>query len=284
MSETREAAIRLASVAGLVLLAHVIDAHWRPTAARVAVAGVVFATLVLKRDLLRSRWPWVLMTVALGWVLLSIPYRLGNHHYVLCYTGLAMVLCNGRDDREFLEDIGVNLRWFLVAIMSIAVLQRVLSPTFMDGSYLGLMIARGEFFRLVYALCNSCGELAAENRAAIAAYLTGDPNSAGAITLHEPFSGFATVVRGFAVVILAVELWIAAAFAFFRSPWIRHTALLPFVVFLGFTRSEFVFASVLALIGLATCSVEQKRLRGLYSLTAVVLAACVFLFPVETGG
>ncbi len=277
------AALGLAALAGLVFLAHVIDAHWRPTAARVTVAAVVFAGLAFGRGVLRSRWCWLALTGALAWVLLRSPYQLGNHHYLLCYVGLAMVLCSGRDDRRFLEDMSVNLRWFLVAVMSIAVVQRLLSPTFLDGSYLALMLARGNFFRAVYALCDSCRELVDVNVALIAAANRQNPNVARAVVLREPFPELALAARGFAYFILAVELWIAAAFAFFRSAWVRHSALLPFVIVLGFTREEFVFASLLALIGLGTCSIEHRRLRTVYAATAVVLTASVFLFPVETG-
>lgn len=279
----RSAALDLVNALGVIVLAHVIDAHWRPTAARVVVAAVVFAALLLKRDLLRARWPWLLVTGALGWVLLEIPYRLGNHHYVLCYLGLAMALFNGRDDRSLLEDSAFVLRWSVVAIMSIAVVQRLLSPTFLDGSYLGIMILRGEFFRLVYLLCEPCAELAGIDLSLMAKLGAQDPNGGASVVLREPFEGFALAARAFAVLILAVELWIAAAFAFFRRPWVRHTALLPFVVALGFTRSEFVFASLLALVGLGTCEPRMTRLRWLYKATVAVLTACVFLTPVETG-
>lgn len=279
----RLAAVRLVSVAAIVFLAHVVDAHWRPTAARVVVAGLVFAALAFGRDLLRSRWAWVPMTGALAWVLFEIPYRLGNHHFLLCYVGLALILCAGPDDRRFLGDMAVNFRWLLVAVMSIAVVQRLLSPSFLDGSYLALMLARGTFFRAIYALCPTCQEIVDINVALIGEATSRDPNGARAVILRAPFPELALAARAFAYLILAVELWIAAAFAFFRSAWVRHTALLPFIVVLGFTRSEFVFASLLALLGLGTCNVELRRLRAAYAATAVVLAASVFLFPVETG-
>ena len=271
----------LTAVIGVIFTAHVMDAHWRPALVRVAVMATVFAAVVFRRGSLQARWPWVIITASMAWVLFEIPYRLGNHHFVLCYIGLAMVLCAGKDTERFLTDIRVNFRWFLVAIMTIASVHRLLSPTFLDGSFLALMFARGAFFEPLFALSAGTQEAFLANNQAMWEAGRSYPGNASPTTLTAPFGNFAFVCQAFVILILLGEMAIAAAFAFFRSPWIRHGALFPFALTLGVVRSEFVFASILCLFGLSQCEPSQAGLRRAYALLAVVLAASIFFAPIE---
>lgn len=274
-------ATMLTAVMGLVFAAHVMDAHWRPALARAAVVATVFGAVAFRRGSLQARWPWVIVTAAMAWVLFQIPYRLGNHHFLLCYVGLAMVLAAGRDATRFLADVRESFRWLLVAVMAVATLHRLLSPTFLDGSFLALMLARGAFFEPLFALCDSCQEaFAANNLARFEAARTYPPN-AGTTFLQAPFVGFDVACQAFLWIILLGEVAIAAAFAFLRRSWVRHAVLLPFAATLGIVRAEFVFAAILAMFGLSQCDPEQVRLRRVYALLAVVLAASVFFSPIE---
>ena len=275
------AARMLTAVMGVVFTAHVMDAHWRPAIVRVAVMATVFGAVIFRRGSLQARWPWVIITASMAYVLFEVPYRLGNHHFVLCYIGLAMVLCAGKDTARFLADIRENFRWFLVAIMAIATLHRLLSPTFLDGSFLALMFARGAFFQALFALFEGTEAAFLANNEAMWMVGRTYPAIASPTTLQAPFAGFELVSRALVILIFAGELAIATAFAFFRSPWIRHGALFPFALTLGVVRSEFVFAAILCLFGLGQCEPSQTFLRRAYALLAVVLAASVFFSPTE---
>ena len=202
---------------------------------------------------------------------------------------IAAALAEGKSPQEiaqfyterFLADIRVNFRWFLVAIMTIASVHRLVSPTFLDGSFLALMFARGEFFEPLFALSDGAQEAFLANKQAMAEAGRFYPGNASPTTLTAPFGNFAFVCQAFVILILLGEMAIAAAFAFFRSPWIRHGALFPFALTLGVVRSEFVFASILCLFGLGQCEPSQTGLRRAYALLAVVLAASIFFTPIE---
>jgi predicted small integral membrane protein len=271
----------LTAVMGVIFTAHVIDAHWRPAVVRVIVMATIFATFVLRRGSLQARLPWVLVTAAMAYVLFEIPYRLGNHHFVLGYVGLAMVLNAGKDSERFLADIRECLRWLLVGIMGIATVQRLLSTDFLDGSFLALMFARGAFFQPVFAFCESCQETFLSNQTAMWNATRTYPGIESPVTLTAPFAHFELVCTAFVVLILLGEVAIAAAFAVFRTSWIRHAALFPFALTLGVVRSEFVFAAILCMFGLSQCDPAQEKLRRAYALLAVVLAACIFSDPIE---
>ena len=132
-----------------------------------------------------------------------------------------------------------------------------------------------------FALSDGAQEAFLANKQAMLAASRFYPGDASPPTLTAPFGNFAFVCQAFVILILLGEMAIAAAFAFFRSPWIRHGALFPFALTLGVVRSEFVFASILCLFGLSQCEPSQAGLRRAYALLAVVLAASIFFTPIE---
>jgi len=165
------------------------------------------------------------------WVLvgfLSHPLAFANHHVVAGWLCLSLALAD--------DDPGAR-RSLYAAMMGMATLQKLLSPSFVSGAFVGWMGLTGEWLRPVWTLNPGWRETVALNEARVAAAGL-DP-----VVLVAP-PGTTAWALGFAWTVLVVEgLLVALALR-------GHRAFLPlaalFVGVLPLVRYEPVFAAVLA--------------------------------------
>ena len=124
-----------------------------------AVAWLGLGAVVLGAAAARDVWAgWLIVLVGLVMGIAWRPLAVANHHYVLAWASLAMVLALSAepDARESL--VRHNARWMMVAMMAFATLHKLISPSFMDGSFLAFGITAGSFGEPLFGLCASCAE------------------------------------------------------------------------------------------------------------------------------
>ena len=82
---------------------------------------------------------WALLALALGAIAAAAPLDRANHHYVLMYACAMLALCGARAS----EATRQSARWLFVVVMGVATVQKLLSPTMRDGSFLAALISTG---------------------------------------------------------------------------------------------------------------------------------------------
>ncbi|MEM1305367.1 MAG: hypothetical protein AAGG46_10755, partial [Planctomycetota bacterium] len=240
------------------------------------VGVVALLTILVSRGTWSvSAWPWA---AVLGSLLVSLwrrPIDVPNHHYMMSYVAAALVLCLSAPAPQWGDLMRRNARWMLIVLMGFATLQKTVSPTFLDGSYLGYEIARGGFGDPVLPLFGSVADVTAANDNQVVAFRALPPEDAAYVQL-QPATPYPTLVaRGFMVSILAIEVLLFAGFLWLPHSLLPHGLLLSFIVTLGVLRQEFTFISVVSAMGLMACSGGQLRLRTAYATLAVLCAAAV---------
>ncbi|HSM36572.1 MAG TPA: hypothetical protein VK837_09275 [Longimicrobiales bacterium] len=266
------AADRESIVLAFVCLAYVATTQGFGDPSR-AVAWLGLGAVLLAFVGARATWPgWGLVTLGLAFGIAGRPFAVANHHFVLTWASLAMVLSLSAPDGERVGLVRHNVRWLLVAIMGFATLHKFISGPFMDGSFLAFGISAGAFAEPLVGYCARCAAAIAQNEAALGAFRATVPEAGASITLVDPIGNLSLVARAFGASIIFVE---AAMFAGFllapRSRW-THLLVLAFAVVLGVIRQELTFISVVAALGYLSCPSGHLWLRRAYLVAAVVFS------------
>lgn len=261
------------AAAVVVCLAYVVMTERLAEDLRTLSRVVLFAAILFAPRLTLSWQPWAAMATILVVGVFMLPFDVPNHHFVLAYVTLALAIALSAPETARASTLRWNARWLLVAIMGFATLHKVISPAFMDGSYLAYVLATGGFGAPVLALCHACGAAAVQNASLVGEFRAALPASEAAVMLAAPLPNLAVAGRAFAWAIVAGEALLFLAFLVAPSRRVSHIFLLVFAATLGVIRQEFLFISVLCLLGLLSCSPRMVWLRRAYAAAALVFAA-----------
>ena len=220
-----------------------------------------------------SAWLWVGVLGSLVATIVARPTDVPNHHFMLSYIALAMVLICSAPGGDRAELMMRNARWMLVVLMCFATVQKVCQPTFRDGSYMGYEITRGGFAGPTLFLFGDVDEVTSRNDQRIKEFRQAPPSEVSSVQLEPPVANLPTVSRGFALATIAVELLLLLGFLFAPSAVVSHLLLLSFIISLGVLRQELTFISVVSALGLMATSERQTVLRGCYTTLAILCAA-----------
>ena len=220
-------------------------------------------------------WPWAVVCLAMLAGIVARPLDVPNHHFMLTYTAAALAISLSASVAQRALHLRANARWLLVALFGLATLQRILQPTFMDGSYLGYEITRGGFAGPVLRSEPTTASIVAKNNRAILAFRETPPSPSDSITLEPSVADVATLASAFVVLILAIEVWVCFLFLCYPQAVLTHLSLWAFAITLGVLRQEFTFISVVCLLGLLSCDPRYVRLRTGYAFFALLFAALV---------
>jgi hypothetical protein len=238
--------------------------------------GLLLAAPALVLPWTASAWSspiaWGQFALADAVPLLTRPLFVPNHLFLMTYVALALCLAGAGEGR--VRRVAANARWILAGVMALAAVQKLLSVDY--SGFVGFMIATGGFAEPVLGRGGAAGGALAENAALAAHFLASVPVDGAAQALRVParFGAYAgTAAAGIIVVEGAL-----AALAMFRPDRAHfHVVYLGFLIVLGLVRSELLFLSALALLGLLICCARPSRWRWLYvALLLVALPAATW--------
>ncbi|MEL6444721.1 MAG: hypothetical protein AAF089_11605 [Bacteroidota bacterium] len=265
------------AVAALVYLGYIFTSVRIEETLRMGLAILLFGTIVLGVTTRRALlvWPVICVTLAMG--LVARPLDMPNHHWMVTYLAAVISIATlwTRDPAAQVEALRASARWLLVVLMGFATVQKLLSPDFMDGSYIGFELIRGGFAGPVLELIPAIGSVIGPNAEAVQHFHETPPADLAAITLASPFPGFATAAYTITALTLLMEAWLCLGMWAFPKRRITHLSLILFIVTLAVIRQEVTFISVVCVVGLLACTPEQRWLRWTYIGLAVVTAAAV---------
>ncbi len=270
-------------------IALVFVAYLLHSSGTVAVPKAIAVFFVLGALVLRPRWLqswrlWLGVACLMLVDIVRLPFHIANHHYVLTYVSAALTLSLTTHGRNAVVALQTNARWLLVGIMGFAVVHKLASEPYVDGSYLAYMIANGSLGDTVLGYCSGCTEAIEANRPAIAQLMADSP-LAPAVELRSPLLhvggiGLLDWGRIGAVLVIVAELWIVLLYAFVPKHRMTHISTLVFVCGLAFVRQELVFISTVATLGLFACQGRHGGIRRLFAFV-VLLATTLSLAGVS---
>lgn len=265
----------------VVLLVFAASTARHPLEWRITMA--LGALLALTPWLIERRAVWWFLAASVGAAILFSPLSAANHHHLLLYMTAAIALTWSEDREHWAVDIGRASRGLMVGVMGVATLQKLLSPDFMDGSFLTFLLLDG-----------GLGEVFWEHIPALQGAISDahkfflwfadpiDPRRATARAVPARLMPAGTFAVALAWLVVLGEGVIAALFAlgakFDRAELAAHVALLLFGAGLLFVRAEHVFLTTLLWLGAAVClGRETPKLITRAYLVLGSVAACVAL-------
>ena len=272
------AALRLSlTVFAVVLLGYVFTTERVDETIRTVLAVLLFGGLVAGVTKRFSYWVWPLVAITLLVALLQRPTDVPNHHWMMMYVSFAISLSCliGRTDQERLDDLAASTRWLIVVLMGFATVQKLLSPSFMDATYIGFELARGSFATPVLKFFSETYQIVESNNALVDQLHASPPSELAEVTLPPPYPGLTYLAYGFTAAIIGMEAWLFACMVWLPKRVMTHLSLIAFAGTLAVLRQEFTFISVVCTLGLLSCGGNHKWVRLIYVVLAILTAAAV---------
>lgn len=249
-------ALRLTLVA--LLLSPIGGPGLRPLLLVLPAAGLVLPAL------LRSAWFWGALAALTG-VRVALDWPLAdNHAYLLAYWCLAVSLSLAALDAR--RALRWNARALIGCVFAFATVWKLISPDFLDGSFLGATLLLDPRFADAAAWI---GDLSPQQIDAAGALLLAHvdgvpPSDVAGVALPARLWLFA---RAATFSTLALEASVAIAFLWpgGRGPArVRNAALLTFAVVTYAVATVAGFGWLLLALGLAQCEPGRTRTRLAY--------------------
>ena len=243
---------------------------------RAVVSAMLCGTLLAGPRSRVSAWLWPLIAAGFLIALVQRPLDVPNHHWMMTYLSSAIALCVWFSPTagRCVDDLQSNARWFLVVLMGFATVQKLLSPHFMDGTYIGFEIVRGGFASPLLMWIPQAQEIVGANADLVTQLHSAHPSELKSVTL-EPYVQTRWISFGFVYSILAIEFWLFASMLTMPKRLITHFSLMAFALSLSVLRQEFTFISVVCALGLLSCGGQFRWLRWCYAGAGVVIASAV---------
>ncbi len=249
--------------------------------APVSVAALI-AGLIWPR-LRSSRWFWLYVCVAVVWVRLPDVLLIDNHHYLIAYWCLA-ILCSrvvAPDDPE--PGLARNARLLVGLAMAFAVVSKLHSGEFADGSFFEFLLLVGERFKFFAEIVAGVSpEVLEANRAALASMVASGVGS-DSISSVGLIGGERVALLADLMAIWTLGIELAAAVLFLvpgQSGWFRaarNLTLLTFALTTYAVATVGGFAWILLILGVAQCEERDGLARAGYALA--VLLVVIYSLP-----
>lgn len=267
-------------VFALIVLAYAVSSGSLPMWMRVTL-GLLSVACVLqtRREKTAPREDQVLALAMAGVLSLGAvqyPYALANHHFVMIYASLAFAVSAHSEGPEARRRLQLVVARLLAALMAVAAMQKLASPSYIDGGFFAHLFDTGSLGGPLMGVCAGCMELIDANTHSIITFVRGPPVLGETLELASILGGDSalalTLGRALALLIVVYELWLACVFALAPRHHVGPACVLFFVTGLALFRAEWIFGGLLCAMAYAACGAQFPRLR-----VGLLVAAGVFV-------
>ena len=203
-------------------------------------------------------------------------YRIPNHFFVIFYwlMAISIGLLLRKETGDYLV---FNARNILCLVIGISVVQKVASPTFLDGSFFYERVVFEGFFKSFLELGQEYHQSAHLLINSHRLWAMEFPGVGHSLSI-ESVEGIRIFAKSLAWFTLLVEAVIVGLLAFPRFRYLRHFALLGLFLPIILLVKEYVFASMMLTMGLAICLRDFHKLRYAY-VSLIAFALVLRFFP-----
>ncbi len=215
---------------------------------------------------------WLVVTLVVVQSNLSNWTTADNHKHLLGYWCLALACCRISPDPN--RALAEGARWLLVAVFGWAVLWKVISPDFLDGSFFHATLLTDDRFKAIATALGDYGPTMIEQNDTARDALIAFGGDLQSVTLATN-SRIAHLASFFTISAIVLELAIACLFSMPRARIgaVRAGADAALVLFLVTTYAVAPvagFGSTLAILGLAQAGSRPLALAGFAGALALV--------------
>lgn len=225
----------------------------------------------------KTKYPiiWIVFLLLLLIDLFYAYFWVANHHFMLVFMVLSVILFNYHKQRDiFLK----NIQLLLVIVLLVSVIQKITSKQFMSGDFYYHAINLGGLFKFVFYVFPENLEIAKSNTESLINLNKTNPNLVEHIILKDAFPNLSFKSRVFAWLTVSFEFLVAVAILWKPKKIGTHIIFIILLFGILFTRLETGFISLLAISGLYLCS--NIKLRLLYVL---IILGCITLIITKFG-
>ncbi|MEZ5042039.1 MAG: hypothetical protein R2828_19235 [Saprospiraceae bacterium] len=234
--------------------------------------------VIVDQRMLQNAYFWLGASVLFAINIAVDWYTPANHHFLANYLCLVLFLAFLQPREEQEAFIANNFRWVTAILFFFVTFQKIMSPSYMDGSFFGYMIAHGGFLDLFQGIIPGFQELIDANAKNILNFSDINPRVQTAIDLVvADGSHFAFYSKGLAYLVIGGELLTFLSFLLFKEGKIRHILLIMTIFGVLFTRAEGGFLSLLCVLGFLQCTPDAKMFKPLYLALFMILCGLLVI-------
>lgn len=241
---------------------------------------LITALLLAHFTKLRIKFPiafWGLTLLLTSLDIIQAYFVVANHSFVLFYM-TSLVLLSYFYPLHRINILKINSLSILVLILFWGAVQKVLSPSFLNGDYISLTTIKGQLFKPLL-LAKLIPDVFAENITLINEFRKTLPHPETFIQLKKPFAGFESFSYYFSLFIIVSE-FLMVPVLFLKNNNLKNSFILLFLSGLLFTRFETGFISLLIILSVAQLPATEKTFRFLY---LGLFAVCITLMLLKIG-
>lgn len=218
---------------------------------------------------------WIMFFVLLVFDLCYSYFWVANHHFMLLFMVLSVILFSYHKRSDVLLK---NIQLLLAVVVMASVVQKLTSSQFMSGNFYYYMINRGTLFGIFLNFFPDSLEVAKSNSESFLVLQATDPNLAQSIVLKDIIPNLGLISLIFAWATVVVEFMVAISILWKpRSKW-THLLFATMIIGILFTRLETGFMALLAICGFLLCS--NLKLRLLY---VIIVMGSITLIVTKLG-
>lgn len=185
-------------------------------------------------------------------------YRMSNHHFLLTYLTLIVILyLKGIYNFELLVK---NIKYVTIIVMSVTALQKLCTPQFISGEFYYYMFNAGELFKPIVNRNTEMMEAVNFNITSIQELQLLDPNNSNTITLRNIDPNLKYISVLFAWTTIIFEFIIALLLLIQPKRIITHICLIVLIIGIFMTRLETGFLSIITISVFLLTSNSKIRL------------------------
>ena len=221
---------------------------------------VIFSLLVVffHPPALKKPIVWMVLLAYFLFFLVRGYYVVANHHFVFVYVITAIILYTifPKDNTSRLR---FHVRWLLALILVLSALHKLLSPTYMDGSFFLFQFDMGIFLKPFKLLSADWQQSVKYNLAAYHKIRQAIPGDEISLQLKSPVKNAWLLAKCSSWLAVLAE-FLAGSLIFLKpTSRLSHFVLLLTIAGIFLFRLETGFLSLLAAMGLLICPTGYQR-------------------------
>ena len=200
-----------------------------------------------------------------------------NHTYLYWYLCTILFIALNQPRTERKNIFQQNTRYLLLITMLLAVLQKVTTPAYIDGSINSFWLVNGGYGKPIYTFLENWSSIVNENHSLLNRYYNETSYQVDEIKLISPVSNLRLWGQVVAIAIIIGEILVGCFFMWSKSTFWRHFSLQLFIVVVFLMRQEAGFLCLLCIIGLSNCESRNRIWRNLYFFLFALMQIAVLL-------
>jgi len=225
--------------------------------------------LFSEKKVVNNLYIWCVFFVILSFDLLTNYLKEANHHFLLTYVTLVVILyLKGIYNYQILTK---NIKYFAIIVVGFAALQKLATREFISGEYYYYMTNVGGFFRPLLKYMNGVSEIVHSNGTDIVNLREVDPNDFSKINIQSIHPEIKSISVFFSWVTILFEFLIAIALLVKPKHVITHIFFILFIIGVFLIRLETGFLSILAISGFSLTS--NSKIKIVYILLTLFFLA-----------